>query len=73
MTKTKSTKVSAHEDGEKQTCAAVVRDGRHTVRESFGAHRRPRKLVRLIYRMSRLIIKRMLTPRQTGVTGEIAV
>uniref|UniRef100_A0A2S2R5F1 Uncharacterized protein n=1 Tax=Sipha flava TaxID=143950 RepID=A0A2S2R5F1_9HEMI len=73
MTKTKSTKVSAHEDGEKQTCAAVVRDGRHTVRQRFGAHRRLRKLVRLIYRASRLITERMVTPKQRVGTGEIAV
>jgi hypothetical protein len=38
---------NGHEDGRKQTSAAVVLDGRHTVRERFGAHRRLQKLVRL--------------------------
>jgi hypothetical protein len=45
--KIKVKKQKGHEDGRKQTSAAVVHDGRHTVRERFGAHRRLRKLVRL--------------------------
>ncbi|KAF0709530.1 Uncharacterized protein FWK35_00029945, partial [Aphis craccivora] len=57
----------------KQTSAVVARGGRHTRRESFGAHRRLQKLVRLIARASRLIIERVVIPRQGGVAGEIAV
>ncbi|KAF0757556.1 Uncharacterized protein FWK35_00027975, partial [Aphis craccivora] len=53
--------------------AAVARGDRHTSRESFGAHRRLQKLVRLIARVSRLIIERVVIPRQGGVAGEIAV
>ncbi|KAF0711739.1 Uncharacterized protein FWK35_00032835 [Aphis craccivora] len=56
-----------------QTAAAVTRGGRHTRRESFGAHRRLQKLVRLIARASQFIIERVVIPRQGGIVGEIAV
>jgi hypothetical protein len=40
-----------------------------TVREHFGAHHRLRKLVRLIYWASRLIIERVVTPKAKGCNG----